>query len=64
MPQRLPPSAWTQLAALRGGGGGDDVDTEQRLLTAISSLLLKRPADKARAPALLAQWRQTRNARR
>jgi MoxR-like ATPase len=60
MPQRLPPSAWTQLAALRAGG---DADTEQRLLTAITSLLLKRPADKARAPTLLAQWRQTRNAR-
>ena len=59
MPQRLSPTAWNLLAALHDGG---DPETEQRLLTGISSLLLKRPEDKARTAGLLDQWRRMRKA--
>jgi MoxR-like ATPase len=60
MPQRLPVAQWTLLAALSTPG---DADTEQRLLTGIASLLLKKPADGRRAPMLLEAWRKERSSR-
>lgn len=60
MPQRLPVADWDLLAALTEPA---DAATEQRLLTSITCLLLKKPADGQRAPRLLQDWREARKGR-
>jgi MoxR-like ATPase len=54
MPKRRPVSEWTALAALTDA----DSPGNERLRAGITSLLLKKPGDQAKAVELLAKWRR------